>query len=483
MQIDLAYLTADDVAVEPAALTADDVADLMLSVMSDGLDHPELWEMLPGLLAQAPELPDILRERTHLSSDPDACVSVQLLLGLCAATSADPASIIDVMTPFAVDYSLSPLVQGVMFHLHSLADPTNPKYALAGTFCETPFTQMDVLETSSHLCCASWMQASIGDMGRTPWPTVWNGDAARAIRASIHDGSYRYCNKGACPRIQSASLPKAAEVASRSDHWHRIVEELATEVPAGPEVVNLAYDRTCNLSCPSCRVERYAADDATRARYNSMQENAILPMLKNAKTVFITGSGDPFASKNFRSMMERLIPEEYPDLRFQIMTNGMLFTPRQWERFPALHGRVKTLKISVDAAAGPTHELLRRGARWPVMMENMAFAGRLTAERLVDHFELVFTVQTDNYREMGDAVDLAKQVGATGIYFARITNWGTFSPEEYRAKAMFLPIHDDHADFLACMRDPRLRDPIVLLGDLEEFLPDDGIVPQRKFVH
>ncbi|GAA3699427.1 hypothetical protein GCM10022268_07030 [Sphingomonas cynarae] len=482
MKIDHALIEEADVNVASAPFGAEDVADLMFSVLSDGLDHPELWEMLPNLLAQAPDLPDALRRRGHLASDLNTCVSAQLLLGLCAAVEGSPASIIEVLTPFAADYSLSPLVQGALFHLHAMADPTNPKYALAGTFCETPFIQMDVLEISSHLCCASWLQTSVGDMTRTPWPNVWNGDTAQAIRASIHDGSYRYCNKGACPRIQSGSLPKASEVAERSDHWRRIVEEMATEVPAGPEIVNLAYDRTCNLSCPSCRVERYAADDATRARYNDMQENAILPMLKNAKTVFITGSGDPFASKNFRSMMERLTPEEYPDLRFQIMTNGMLFTPRQWDSFPALHNRVKILKISTDAATGPTHELLRRGARWPLMMENMAFAGRLTAAGLIDHFELVFTVQTDNYREMGDAVDLAKQVGATGIYFARITNWGTFSSDEYREKAMFLPIHPEHDDFLACMADERLHDPIVLLGDLEEFLPNTGTIT-RKFSH
>jgi MoaA/NifB/PqqE/SkfB family radical SAM enzyme len=152
------------------------------------------------------------------------------------------------------------------------------------------------------------------------------------------------------------------------------------------------------------------------------------------------------------------------------MTNGMLFTPRQWASFPALHRRVKILKISVDAATGPTHELLRRGARWPTMLENMAFAGELTARGEIAHFELVVTVQKENYREMGDAVDLAKQVGATGIYFARITNWGTFTEAEYREKAVFLATHEEHDAFLRHMQDPRLREPMVVLGDLQPFV-------------
>lgn len=258
--------------------------------------------------------------------------------------------------------------------------------------------------------------------------------------------------------------------------------EARTELDTGPQVVNLAYDRTCNLACPSCRVERFAADEATRRRFEDMQDEKILPMLKGAKIVFVTGSGDPFASKNFRQLMVRLTPEDYPDLRFQIMTNGMLLTRRQWEGFPSLHRRVSVLKISTDAATGPTHEMLRLGARWPVMLENMAFAGELAAAGEVDQFELVFTVQQENYREMGDAVDLAHRVGATGIYFARITNWGTFSPEDYRRKAIFVPGHPEYDSFVEAMRDPRLRDPIVLLGDLEDFAAPKQTAG-RIFVH
>ncbi|HET9509568.1 MAG TPA: radical SAM protein, partial [Sphingomonas sp.] len=369
-------------------------------------------------------------------------------------------------------YSQSPLVQGALFHLQSLLNPQDEKYRLAGKICLTPFVQADVLDGTTHLCCASWLQTSIGNMGQSDWQAVWNSDAAQAIRESIHDGSYRYCNKSACPIIQSGGLTPAAELRTRSDFWRDIIDASRTEVSSGPEVVNLAYDRTCNLSCPSCRVERFAADEATRGRYEEMQQRTILPLLKGARTVFVTGSGDPFSSKNFRRLLQQLTPEAYPDLRFQIMTNGMLFTPRQWTDFPSIHRRVAMLKISVDAATGPTHELLRRGARWPVMLENMAFAGRLLADGLIDNFELVFTVQRENYREMGAAIDLARKVGARQVWFGRITNWGTFTEQEYRDKAVFLSGHPEHQAFLAAMADPRLRDPMVIRGDLDEFLPD-----------
>lgn len=450
-------------------LTAAEAIDILLSVLSDGLDHPEIWAVLPQFLDGVEGLVPALQERLTIEHAKPVRTSLLLLLGICGAHHGQTALMLEKLQPLAVENSQSPLVQGAIFYLQSLLDPENPKFNLQGRICATPFQQLDVLERSTHQCCASWLKTSAGDLSRSDWQDVWNSPTAQAIRASMLDGSYRYCNKIACPRIQASHWTPETDLA-QNPGWAETVAEGLTEVPQGPEVVNLAYDRTCNLSCPSCRTERFAATDAERAIYDRMQEGAILPMLKNAKRVMVTGSGDPFASKNFRRLLEQLTPEEYPDLRFQVMTNGMLFTPAQWANFPTLHGRTAVLKISVDAATGPTHELLRRGARWPVVLENMKFAGELTKAGLIQNFDLVFVVQQENYREMGDAVDLAKQVGATCVYFARITNWGTFTDRQYADKSVFLPTHPEHEEFLEVMQDPRLLDPIAFLGDLLPFV-------------
>ncbi|WP_114950861.1 SPASM domain-containing protein [Sphingosinicella terrae] len=455
-------------------LESGEAIDLMLSILSDQLDHPELWAAIPQFVDGLPDLMSALEARLAAESNERDRIFILLLVAMVGASLGHAPLMLEQIRPLSARFSQSPLVQGAIFHLESLCDPDDPKYHLAERFCPNPFMQFDVLENSTHLCCASYLLTSAGNLKEADWEQVWNSDRAQQIRESIHDGSYRYCNKTACPRIQSGNVPTHAEQASQSDFWRETIENRATSLPVGPQRVNLAYDRTCNLSCPSCRVERYAADEATRSAYDQLQKRAILPLLKQAQVVFITGSGDPFASKNFRRLMESLTPDEYPDLRFQVMTNGMLLTPAQWAQFPTLHGRTKILKISIDAATGPTHERLRRGARWPVMLENMAFAGRLAAEGLIENYELVFTVQTDNYREMGDAVDLAHRMGANSVFFARLTNWGTFGVEEYREKAVFLPEHPDHQDFLQQMRDPRLRDPIVLPGDLKAFIWSEG---------
>lgn len=468
-------ITLIEPSLDPETDKAIEIFALIANDLREDVDRPELWAAFPQFLAAVPKLPQQARDALQLyaARDQNLSQAATIVLALHAAHSGAVEEAIGLMTPLLAVNPNSPLVAGVTFFLQGMATPDNPKYQLAGKICPIPFERLDVLETSSHLCCSSFLKPNIGNLqDAADWRDVWNSQSAEAIRASIHDGSYRHCNKMSCPTIQSNNLPPAAELAARSSEWREIVEQQETSLERGPVVVNLAYDRTCNLSCPSCRSSNYAADEATRLKYDALQERVMLPMLKHTQVVTITGSGDPFASKNFRHLMARLGGEEYPNLRFHIMTNGMLFTPREWERFPALHGRVSVLSISLDGASAATHETLRRGARWNVMEQNLTFAGKLRREGLIDAFHLGCVVQVENYHEMGEMITLAERIGADGVYFGRITNWGTFSEAEYKRKAVFLPEHPEYGRFIEAMADPRLTDSRSYLGNLIDFLPN-----------
>lgn len=468
-------------AEQAARAQAQDMLHTMLQDLIQIDDRPEIWVAFPQFLQALPHFSSVIRDthaaamRSNPKIDLFLAIALEILVAMCDAHQGQLPAAVARLTRAATMQSNSLLLQGALFHVQGLADPANPKYRLEERFCAKPFTELHVLERTTHQCCANWLPTSAGDLSQSNWESVWNSQAAQAVRASIHDGSYRHCNKTACPEIQAGTLPTKQQAMARWPGLAALIAERETEVPEGPEDVNLAYDVTCNLSCPSCRTSKQAADAATRDRYSALQERAILPMLREAKSVFITGSGDPFASKNFRQLMERLTPDDYPDLRFRIMTNAMLFTPREWEKFPALHARVQSLQISIDGASKHTHELLRRGARWEVMEENLRFAADLLAQGMVESLYLSFTVQVDNFHEMGAAVDLADSLGVTGLYFGKMTNWGTFSPEEYAQKAVFTPTHPQYRAFLAAMADPRLRSRRAILGNLVDYLPQQAV--------
>jgi hypothetical protein len=65
-------------------------------------------------------------------------------------------------------------------------------------------------------------------------------------------------------------------------------------------------------------------------------------------------------------------------------------------------------------------------------------------------------VQSLNYQEMPSAAELARTLGADGIHFHMIRNWGTFSPQQFREHLIGSPDHPEHQAFLDVLRDPAL---------------------------
>jgi MoaA/NifB/PqqE/SkfB family radical SAM enzyme len=150
-------------------------------------------------------------------------------------------------------------------------------------------------------------------------------------------------------------------------------------------------------------------------KLDTITQKNIYPLLATADEVIITGSGDPFASRTFRKLLGWISNETCPNLKVMLMTNGLLFTEKEWAKFPNLKGKIKLVKVSMDGATKETHELLRRGSRWETMMENLPFIGTLRPKGDIHNYELVFVVQEENYREMGDFVDLAARAPIASI--------------------------------------------------------------------
>jgi pyruvate-formate lyase-activating enzyme len=355
---------------------------------------------------------------------------------------------------------------------------------LTGRFCPMPFADFEVLPGGFvHLCCAAFMGTSVGNIFHQDFADVWNGAAAQAIRQSIHDGSFRCCDKLKCPHF-AEGLPLAADfikgvstarpVLTSIDygfgpapHFGPVIDGRLTTLDAPPAKINLSFDRTCNLACPSCRSEFYAARPAERDAMLMVTETKIMPVLETADMLSISGSGDPFASKACRYILHSLQPERCPRLEINIATNGVLFTPAEWEQLARLHGRIGMVHVSLDAAEAATYAVVRRGGDWARVLVNLEFLVALARDGALRAVNIVFVVQARNWREMPDFVRLGRRLGVNCVYFSLLENWGTFSETGYEANAVQYPGHRDHRDFLRMLAGaPELDDPIVRLGSL-----------------
>jgi acetyltransferase-like isoleucine patch superfamily enzyme/sulfatase maturation enzyme AslB (radical SAM superfamily) len=471
----------------------DQVIHDLLDQLSDGLDHPEVWALLAEVCAADPKLAPAIQARLPrpgpmVTMDQRYAMLVLPRILMALSGQANEAKLD--LEALMVQATQHRLVHGALFFVAGLSTP-HLAPTLQGRICPIPFIEMDVLENSAHLCCASWLPTSVGNLHEGAWQDHWNSPAAQDIRASILDGSYRHCTKMTCPVIQGdALIPVESIVHKRELQLDGPFEYLGVKGQSieldeqwlspvrsqAPAIVNLAYDRSCNLACPSCRSEKFMADGSQRDTIDAMQERAIEPMLEQAQVAIVTGSGDPLASKTFRHLLNRLGPETNPHLHIKLMTNGLLLNSKEWNRLSHLHGQIVEIKVSIDGTSAASHERLRKGSDWTTMLANLSFIGEQLKAHPHIHFALAFIVQRDNYHEMGDAVTLARMVGAHSLQFARITNWGTFSTQQYQALAITSSEHPEHSKFLAALLDPRLSESIVQLGDLAEFVRPKAVL-------
>jgi MoaA/NifB/PqqE/SkfB family radical SAM enzyme len=335
---------------------------------------------------------------------------------------------------------------------------------LADRFCPRPF---EVLETRPNgdvnTCCDAWMPAAIGNIADASADHVWNSSRAQQIRQSVLDGNFRYCSRMFCPKIAGRHLPRRTDV--QGPRHAAIVRERRTVLPYGPARVILSHDRSCNLSCPSCRRHLIVADKAKQDELNELAEKVVLPLLRDARLIKITGSGDPFGSNHFRHVLRRLNRREFPNLLLEIQTNGQLLDRRAWSDLE-LEGLVESVWVSIDAARPATYEHLRRGGSFDRLMRNLEFVAGLRREGRIRSFQLDAVVQAANLDELLEIVDLGLRLGVDRVSFQRIRNWGTFTAADFANHDVSSSSHPRFADLCAVLRDPRLAGPYVDLGNL-----------------
>lgn len=333
-------------------------------------------------------------------------------------------------------------------------------------FCSRPFEEFQVYDDGKvYLCNITWIPVAVGNAFEQSVDEIWASPVARAIRESVLDGSFRFCSPMTCAR--RFRLPRKA------DHPERHAELVA----AGPAAEGLRptriggyYDRSCNLTCPSCRRERIMANRGQQKKLDDMAERVILPLMAEARHAYITGSGDALGSPHFRRLLGRIHGPEYEGCELHLMTNGVLLNDKVWEEISPLAPRIEQLTVSIDGAEPETYERLRRGARWPRLVAAMELlAGKRRAGEL-RRLNINFVVQEDNYLQMRPLIELARGWAVDQVLFFRLRTWGSFTADEFKAKDIVNPLHPRHTELLAELAHPIFREPIVGMWDLSDLI-------------
>lgn len=337
-------------------------------------------------------------------------------------------------------------------------------------FCANPFNRLEIkADGSVYCCCEGWLPKSLGNILDGDLMAMWRGAAAKEIRETILDGSFRHCT--ACPYLPAGGGPVVSDIPA----------DLSTDII---DTLKLDYDQSCNLTCPSCRVvhsKEFVDLSTVEKIHRAMLASGVL---EKTRQLYVTGSGDPFASTVFWKFLQELPSiKTRPGMSLFLHTNGLLFDELHWDRMGRAREIVRTVGISVDAATDATYKI-NRGGSWNKLWDNIDFINGLQERERKISLGMFFTVQANNFRELIPFVRMCFNHKASWISVTALRNWGTYSDDDYLTRAVHLPSHPLHTEFKEIIASPVLRDDrrIVMDSFNPEFVRQQLTINARALV-
>ena len=317
--------------------------------------------------------------------------------------------------------------------------------------CTTPFHTLWIGDNGmTRLCdCPEFLDIGCGNAGATDSIKIWKSPLARIIRLSVINNTYTFCSRELCGKLSSdpdrtVLLPRMTE-AKEKDH---------------PETIIVGNDSICNLHCPSCRKNLNIKNDENKETEIEACTDALFQAgwLDAAERLIVGAGGEAFLSKYYKQI---LYDAKVKRNSIVIMTNGTMFTQREWEKLEGKYEHIE-FSVSVDAATKTTYESVRCGGRFERLMENMAFLSELRKSGKVDCVKVNMIVQRANYKEIPDFIRWAKKMGFDGVNLSHIRNWGTFTDSEFEdVVSMFDKAGKMEPELAKVLEDPICLDPIV----------------------
>jgi organic radical activating enzyme len=320
--------------------------------------------------------------------------------------------------------------------------------------CAVPFAALEIHEKHRFLCCASWLKKGL-PQNSSP-RDAWESPDAQEIRESVIDGSFRHCDKVQCPYLHQ--LENFGEIGNTSVLYHknRLPKDLESNIDSfkkgivtPPSTIQFSFDRTCNLKCPSCRINLIVENSKGIERVKKTIDEIEEQYGKTTKRLYITGSGDPFVSVGFRDFLRNFDSNKWPSLsNIHLHTNATRWDKKMWESMSKVHKYIKTCEISIDAATKDTYEnKVRVGGNWDELIENLKFINTIKSLKSI---KTSFVVQQKNYKEMKLFYDLMYSIFGekVNVFFGKITNWGTFSEEDFLLEQIWNESHSEYNEFI-----------------------------------
>ena len=322
--------------------------------------------------------------------------------------------------------------------------------------CHTMLNHAEILGEGNMICCCSaFISNGLGKVtDEQSISDIWASVQHKIMCLSNENRTYTFCKKNMCPFF----------IGKRSDNKVDLLETYQRMAPK-PKTVALGHDTSCNLYCTTCR------DSICIEKGNQLEKKLRLSEAVNRKVIpdceflIMAGDGEVFLSKVYESIYFSESMKKIKFLRF--LTNGMLFNERKWIEIRKHTDARIMLTVSIDAATKESYETIRRGGNFDVLKKNMEYAAQLRKTGELSYLRFNFVVQKMNYKEMPRFVQWGLDLGIDEVFFTKILNWGTYTPEEFKEISM---MEDDgitpKPELKEVLNSPIMAESIVDLGTI-----------------
>jgi hypothetical protein len=324
-----------------------------------------------------------------------------------------------------------------------------------------------------QICCSTWVTQIIGNLIlNTPDEIINNNPILNDMFADMEDGKYSYCNDQ-CPSLSSF-------LNNHPQHDILSIEEFNKQIGPRGISINLNYDQSCNLQCPSCRNEFIMFDPYTPTNFreihlvklHSRAKELVQLLLNTGKpiTIGLTGGGDPFASPLVWGYLKELAAGTVPENLFiNLQTNGILMNEAHWNEIKPLWKHIVYVNVSIDAVESETYKVVRKNGSFKQLNRNLELfdSMMLNGDFPISSWQTNFIVQRDNFRELKKFIEwqLTFKSKPT-IWTHLLAHWPHIPDEAFNDMAIHIPTHRYYRELKEIVKDPIFNNTQVKLGNL-----------------
>ena len=285
--------------------------------------------------------------------------------------------------------------------------------------CNLPFKVVSIdHDGNCMLCtCDGWLPISVCNiMDIDSFDKIWQTTRAIALQQDVSSKKFTYCS------VDSCNIKKQ-------------------DVLFENYFINLNYDESCNLACPTCRPQAINITSGTKYEHKlkmSKHISKLISKFDHACTINMSGNGDPFASLIYRKFLMTVEPN--PKHKYRLLTNGLLL--KKLLAKTKIYNNIDVIDISIDAGDQQTYERVRKGGSWPVLIENLDYLKSLNLDVLI---RLNMVVQVENFHSIKHFDKLLQKYNWNGR-ISRLEDWSTFNKKQWQWRNISDKSHPLHGN-------------------------------------